>query len=184
MKDDIRIEDVSVSRWHSIFRLRKTKVGEEIWLQDNNSKYGTLTSQTMPYKLALDQEYYFQVGWVLVMAITEQPCMWVCSCILNPSEIEKGIAYEVNHEIFPRAYQFLSPELADGAKLESEAMRQQILSESKDDTSRITYAEPPPSKIEHTKKPNEQLCISGHTTSGELAFTANRIWPSNSAQFK
>lgn len=42
VRDHVKIDDVSVSRKHSLLKVKNKKYGAEIWLYDNGSKFGTL----------------------------------------------------------------------------------------------------------------------------------------------
>ena len=43
VRDNVKIDDVSVSRKHALLKVKNKKSGPEIWLFDNGSKFGTLT---------------------------------------------------------------------------------------------------------------------------------------------
>ena len=58
MDCDLRIEDISVSRVHSFLSI----VDRDFFLQDNESKFGTLVQLQRPLTLEFDEMAQLQVG--------------------------------------------------------------------------------------------------------------------------
>lgn len=75
---EIRITDISVSRFHALFK--KNSKGDFI-LEDNNSKFGTLSLIRRPLLLEKPCTNYLQVGrTILELTIKEPGEKTLCNC--------------------------------------------------------------------------------------------------------
>jgi pSer/pThr/pTyr-binding forkhead associated (FHA) protein len=61
---DIRVTDISVSRFHAKINYCDEK--GEYFLEDNNSKFGTLVLVRKPIRLQENKTNYFQMGRTLL----------------------------------------------------------------------------------------------------------------------
>ena len=61
---DIRVTDISVSRFHA--KINFCEETGNYFLQDNNSKFGTLVMVRKPIKLKENKTNYFQMGKTLL----------------------------------------------------------------------------------------------------------------------
>ena len=84
---DMEINEVSVSRAHCIIKYDKKK---RIYIQDKNSKFGTLVLVQCP-KLRLEEgtRLFLQVGRTYISGIMKQP-----SCIFNCCQVSEKINYD------------------------------------------------------------------------------------------
>lgn len=116
---DIRINDISVSRFHALLKLEKG----EFFLEDSNSKFGTLALIRDPISLTENNSFALQIGrTVFSLSIKKKKkmkstcfgfhnlkCLKICSTIfffrittkkeLNDLPSNRGKANSVNEEI-------------------------------------------------------------------------------------
>jgi len=64
---DMKIADISVSRLHSYIRI----IGDQLVIEDNGSKFGTLIKIKEPFELAISgtprkQQSLYQIGRTLI----------------------------------------------------------------------------------------------------------------------
>lgn len=69
----MRINDISISRSHAVIR----KVGEELYLMDLNSKFGTLVARSRPLKVDPGRLVAVQAGRT-VMTFVVQADLFSC----------------------------------------------------------------------------------------------------------
>lgn len=80
---DIRVTDISASRVHAIIRLNHG----EFYLQDKNSKFGTLVQVRQPLPLSIDQSISFQVTRTVITLKVKRPWrLWQC-CFPRSSRV-------------------------------------------------------------------------------------------------
>lgn len=90
---DVRITDISVSRYHSKIYFHK---GEFYWI-DNNSKFGTVALLRQPISLPQKSEHFFQiqVGKHLIEMESESHLnMWFWNITNRKNKKFKGVAYK------------------------------------------------------------------------------------------
>jgi hypothetical protein len=91
-ESDIRITDISVSRYHS--SIRKTKDGSFL-LEDNNSKFGTLVLvQHQKLPILFDQPLNLQLGRTCLTLSLQKPFS-LFSCICFSKKVEKETDYQI-----------------------------------------------------------------------------------------
>ena len=82
---DFRVADISVSRFHSLIRYDKEL--NEVTLQDNGSKFGSLVLLQKPYELVPGQPFFLQIGQILLSFELERCNLSffekICSCFIN-----------------------------------------------------------------------------------------------------
>jgi pSer/pThr/pTyr-binding forkhead associated (FHA) protein len=66
---DIKINDPSVSRHHAILKV----IGDAVYLDDNDSKFGTLVKVKEPLELVVDRPCYIQVGDTVMALLVKGP---------------------------------------------------------------------------------------------------------------
>jgi len=66
---DVLVHDISVSRLHATLRL----IGDAFYLEDNNSKFGTLIEANEPIELEQDTPTCLQIGRTVITLILKQP---------------------------------------------------------------------------------------------------------------
>lgn len=70
-ESDVRISDVSISRYHATIRYRN----DNFMLEDNDSKFGTLVSVRRPQAVVNFQNLALQVGRTVVnLRLSDEPC--------------------------------------------------------------------------------------------------------------
>jgi len=91
---DIRISDITVSRFHSIISITKD---DTLILQDNNSKFGTLVLLRNPNLNIQEESIYLQIGRSLIEFYVQVPFN-LFSCFSEKNK-EKSLDYiQLNHE--------------------------------------------------------------------------------------
>jgi len=91
---DIRISDITVSRFHAI--ISKTK-NDTLILQDNNSKFGTLALLRNPNLYIQEESIYLQIGRSLIGFYVQAPFN-LFSCFSEKNK-DKSLDYnQLNHE--------------------------------------------------------------------------------------
>lgn len=100
---DIRVTDISVSRYHA--KLNKSEDGS-FYIEDNQSKFGTLLMLRKPYKLLKNKTNYLQMGRTIIQIRTtsvgddsenpyhdekdeERTCMEILCCQAKKKEDRK-----------------------------------------------------------------------------------------------
>eukprot|EP00826_Nyctotherus_ovalis_P003133 TRINITY_DN10630_c0_g1_i8.p1 TRINITY_DN10630_c0_g1~~TRINITY_DN10630_c0_g1_i8.p1 ORF type:complete len:123 (-),score=36.19 TRINITY_DN10630_c0_g1_i8:8-355(-) len=68
-RQDIRINDISVSRHHAILKV----IGDGVFLDDNDSKFGTLVEIREQLELVIDRPYYIQIGETVMALLVKGP---------------------------------------------------------------------------------------------------------------
>lgn len=108
---EVRITDISVSRFHSLIRLSKKG---EVFIEDNQSKFGTLMELNHPMQIKYHVPIYIQVGrTVLVLFCTNRySCIERCFCMFGTHK-KKGneIYYNEAMKYFPYEFQMLFKKL-------------------------------------------------------------------------
>ncbi len=66
---DIKISDISVSRHHALLKF----VQNEFYIDDNNSKFGTLVEVNEPFQLAPDEPCCLQIGRTVIKLLVRRP---------------------------------------------------------------------------------------------------------------
>jgi hypothetical protein len=92
---ELRVSDISVSRIHA----QITMEGEAFYLQDHNSKFGTLIQVKRPVALSQFDEYWFQSGRSLCKLKINRPWSVFCSCFnftISPFESETSDFLPIN----------------------------------------------------------------------------------------
>ena len=74
--NELRVSDISVSRLHSHIFMHNDK----FFIQDNQSKFGTLVQVKRPIVLSQYGSYWFQSGSSLSKIYLERPWSFFCSC--------------------------------------------------------------------------------------------------------
>jgi RING-variant domain/FHA domain len=74
---ELRVSDISVSRIHAQVSL----IGDSFYLEDHNSKFGTLVQVKRPVALSQYNEYWFQTGRSLSKISVKRPWSLLCSCL-------------------------------------------------------------------------------------------------------
>lgn len=75
---ELRVSDISVSRIHAQISLH----GDSFYLEDHNSKFGTLVQVKRPVVLSQFDEYWFQTGRSLNKISLNKPWSIFCSCFM------------------------------------------------------------------------------------------------------
>jgi pSer/pThr/pTyr-binding forkhead associated (FHA) protein len=89
---DIRITDISVSRFHSL--IRRTKDGN-FYIEDNNSKFGTLVMiQNPKMQILSDNVLPIQIGKSFIQFFIKKPFS-LFSCFSTNKKKEKGLDYQI-----------------------------------------------------------------------------------------
>ena len=73
---ELRVSDISVSRIHAQISL----IGENFYLDDHSSKFGTLVQVKRPIALYQYVDYLFQTGRTLCKLSIKKPWTMFCSC--------------------------------------------------------------------------------------------------------
>lgn len=73
---ELRVSDISVSRIHA----QIVMTGDHFYLEDHNSKFGTLVQVKRPVALSQYDEYWFQSGRSLSKVSINKPWSMFCSC--------------------------------------------------------------------------------------------------------
>lgn len=84
---ELRVSDISVSRIHAQISMHNNS----FYLEDHNSKFGTLVQIKRPVALSQFDEYWFQSGRSLCKLTINKPWSMFCSCLsytLSPFESE------------------------------------------------------------------------------------------------
>lgn len=66
---DIKITDISVSRHHAVLKV----IGNAVFLDDNDSKFGTLVEIREELELVADRPYYIQIGETVMALLVKGP---------------------------------------------------------------------------------------------------------------
>eukprot|EP00347_Sterkiella_histriomuscorum_P004352 403360777 len=104
---EVRITDISVSRFHTLIKLNKKG---EVIIQDNQSKFGTLVQLVEPLPVKLNMPLYLQIGRVVavIFAIQRFSCIQRCFCALQKSKSrEQCLHYDEVQRYFPIEFQYL-----------------------------------------------------------------------------
>eukprot|EP00382_Lankesteria_abbotti_P000781 CAMPEP_0113844246 /NCGR_PEP_ID=MMETSP0372-20130328/141_1 /TAXON_ID=340204 /ORGANISM="Lankesteria abbotti" /LENGTH=582 /DNA_ID=CAMNT_0000813249 /DNA_START=152 /DNA_END=1900 /DNA_ORIENTATION=+ /assembly_acc=CAM_ASM_000359 len=74
-ESDVRIPDVSISRYHATIRFNETE--REFTLDDHKSKFGTLISLRRPHYLSAGEKFSVQVGRTVLRFLADEtvPCV-------------------------------------------------------------------------------------------------------------
>lgn len=92
---ELRVSDISVSRTHSQISMH----GDSFYLEDHESKFGTLIQVKRPVVLSQYDEYWFQSGRSLAKLRVNRPWTVFCSCLnfnISPFECESFEFLPVN----------------------------------------------------------------------------------------
>ena len=68
---DIRVTDISVSRFHA--RINRNLITGEFYVEDNNSKFGTLVQIRKPHILMTNITNYIQMGRTMLKLRIKDP---------------------------------------------------------------------------------------------------------------
>jgi hypothetical protein len=104
---DVRITDISVSRFHAL--IKKNSYGE-YYLEDNNSKFGTLVQVKKPYMMISNMVNCFQIGRTLLEVCLVEKSEGCCTQISqvfgkkNKKKVAKSsLAYD-GEDFFPEDF--------------------------------------------------------------------------------
>ncbi len=101
---EVRITDISVSRFHTQIKLNKNG---EVYIKDNNSKFGTLIELTDPLAIKTAHPVYLQIGrCVLVLfSVNRFSCMQRCLCAVSKArKRETCLHYDEVSQYFPNEF--------------------------------------------------------------------------------
>ncbi len=104
-ESEVRITDISVSRGHA--SIHKTRLGE-FYVEDNNSKFGTLVLIRKPYMLDNNGTTYIQAGRTVLEVVVKEPlnyCASLCECFINRNKrVAKGSLAFDGEDFFPEEF--------------------------------------------------------------------------------
>ena len=101
-ESDIRIADISVSRLHAQLKVTRN----EVWLEDNNSKFGTLIQLRYPRKIPTDRTFYLQCSRTLVTINVRKRSSFFKSCFSGNADPHAGLVCSDGVHAYPKAFKY------------------------------------------------------------------------------